>query len=260
MLEQPANDVHNQLIKLFVDAAASIAARLDAEGLPTTVKQPRSFVTRDDAGGAATDHVYEPQSNLSDLELLMRASPLLHESVIESLRRAAEAVASKHATTLPYGFYPGGRTWPLIEPLIASRNQPPDFARDPADWTSRVLLQPALLHYLNRVPDVHSIDIRTAELFANDVERVANADDLSYVICVPLSAINLDPADGPVICGEYAFRRPRRRRRGRGPSRSPRRRAPGSRVTTPAAPACRFRPVRAADRDHPAPPRRQPVP
>ena len=34
----------------------------------------------------------------------MRALPLLDKSVIESLRRAAEAVASKHATTLPDGF------------------------------------------------------------------------------------------------------------------------------------------------------------
>ena len=34
--QQPANDVHNQLVKLFVDAAASIAVRFDAEGLPTT--------------------------------------------------------------------------------------------------------------------------------------------------------------------------------------------------------------------------------
>ena len=63
------------------------------------------------------------------------------------------------------------------------------------------------MHYLNRVPDVHNIDIRTAELFANDVERVANADNLSYVICVPLSAMDLEPAPvGPVICGEYALR------------------------------------------------------
>lgn len=204
--EQPTDDVRNQLIKLFVDAAASIAARLDAKGLPSTVEQPRSFVTRDDAGGAATGHVYEPQSNLHDFELLMRASPLLDAPVIESVLRAAQAVASKHAATLPYGFYPGGGTWPLIESLIADRNQPPDFTRDPADWTSRVLLQRALLHYLNRMPDVHDIDLRTAELFANDVERVASADDLSYMICLPLSAINLEPADGPVICGQYKLR------------------------------------------------------
>jgi hypothetical protein len=206
MPDQPVHDVRNQLIKLFADAAASIAARLDAKGLPTTVEQLRSFVTRDDAGGARTDQVDERQSSLSDFELLMRASPLLDEPVIESLRRTAEAVASKHAATLPCGFYPGGGTWPLTEPLFADRNQPPDFARDPADWTSRVLLQPALLHYLKCVPDVHDVDIPTAELFAADVERVASADDLSYVVCLPLSAINLEPADGPVVCGEYELR------------------------------------------------------
>jgi len=109
MTDRSVNDVRSQLIKLFTDAAASIATRLDAKGMPTVVEQPRSFVTRDEAGGAGTDYRFEPHSNLADFDVLMRASPLLDQEMIDSLRRCSAVVAAKHAGTLPFGFYPNAR-------------------------------------------------------------------------------------------------------------------------------------------------------
>jgi hypothetical protein len=149
---------------------------------------------------------YEACSNLTDVGLLMRASPLLDEQAIESLHQCSAIVADKHAETLPYGFYPGALSSPLTESLGAGRREPPDFSRDPADWTSRVLVQPALLHHLSSVSDVHAVGTAIAEAFADDVERVAGSESLSFFICVPLSATNLDPACGPVTCGDYELR------------------------------------------------------
>jgi len=206
MTDRSGEDVRGQLIQLFTRAAASVAARLDALGLSATTEQPRPFVTRNESGGSGTNCRYEACSNLTDVGLLMRASPLLDEQAIESLHQCSAIVADKHAETLPYGFYPGALSSPLTESLNAGRREPPDFSRDPADWTSRVLVQPALLYHLNSVFDVHAVGTAIAEAFAEDVERVAGSESLSFLICVPLSATNLDPASGPVTCGDYELR------------------------------------------------------
>ncbi len=202
-----SDELHDALAALFIASAGAVARRLAALNMQTTVPLPRMVVCRR-PDGWGTDHRDEPRNVLTDWRTVRQGSPWLTTEEVSQINRCAAMLVEQFHTTLPFNAAPGGRTWPLIESFRDERPGPPDYERDPQDWVARMLIHPALHHHLVRLPGVDQAGAASARAFAEDVLKVAQATKLSYLSYVPLSGLNLEPADVDMLAeGDVSIRR-----------------------------------------------------
>jgi hypothetical protein len=192
-----SRDIDQALAELFVSAAAAVARRLELLGLQPTVEEMRPEITRmttENSSSVGMERVPTTKNTLADFHVIQEGAPWLTDVEIDQLNTCAALVSTKYAATLPFGAPSGGRTWPLIEPSY--QDYAPDYTTDPHDWTSRMLIQPALLYHLQRVDNVSSLREDAQSVFAADVIDVAKAESIDFLSVVPISGITLDQNEG----------------------------------------------------------------
>lgn len=202
-----SDELRDALADLFVASAMAVASRLAALNMQATVHSPR-IVVRRRPDGWSMDRLDEPRNVLTDWGTVWDGSPWLANAEIRQIKLCATMLAEQFATTLPFNAAPGGRTWPLIESHGGEAPEPPEYERDPQDWVVRMLIHPALHYHLARLPCVDHADPATARAFADDVLKVAQATKLGYLSSVPLSGLDLEPAEVDMLAeGDVSLRR-----------------------------------------------------
>jgi hypothetical protein len=192
ILTTASDGLREALTALFVASADAVARKLASRGISPTVTFSQVFVVRNGDGSMRTDHRAESRSGLTDSSILFGSSPLLGAQEAAQINHCAAMLVERFGSTLPFAVRYGGRSYPLTEPDLGTRPEPPDYQRDPHDWVARMLVQPALLHHLMQLAEVRHASI-AASAFVDEVIGVAGAKKLRYLSVVPLSGIDLDP-------------------------------------------------------------------
>ena len=201
-----ADELHDALFGLFIAAAEAVARRLADLVIPTTVERPRMLVRRR-PDGWSMDHRDEPHNVLTTDGINLRGAPWLTANEVAEIGRCASMIVERCGATLPFCTPTAGLWCPLIESL-RDRAEPCDYERDPQDWVARMLVHPALYHHLVRLRAVDQADVVSARGFTDEVMQVAQATDITYLTCVPLSGIDLEPSDVDVLTeGRVTIRR-----------------------------------------------------
>jgi hypothetical protein len=115
-------------------------------------------------------------------------------------------LASEASETLPFwSAFPRG-----VAHLVGSDFDPSNSAEidELGSWTHRCVLLPALAAHLGALSAVSNADADAAQRFAQEIMEVASARNLTYLVTIPLSGIDLDHgSDGRLVEGDVVIRR-----------------------------------------------------
>jgi hypothetical protein len=196
------SELRGILVDLFLTASQAIARRLQAAGLPLTVKVTRTVVERPEPASWQLESRDETRNILASGRAGLPA-PSLAQREIDTANRCGVMLAKAARETLPFFAPFSSKTWPLIE-QSGSGSAVPDYRHDPGGWTTLHIVLPALRQRLEGLPRLDHADAAAAGAFADEVLRVAHDDQLRYRILVPLSGLDLDVAEGDAISRGHA--------------------------------------------------------
>ena len=207
-------EIGQELAKLFISAATAATRRFRHLGIDSTVEKNQPVVTREathTSSSTGIDYVLTTANALADSKTARKGAPWLTEIETGQLNKCAELLGTSFAENLPFDAPPGAHAWPLTRAVAwpgnfdapagmqtwalthsSFDNHIPDYERDPHDWISRMLIQPALLYHLQQVEDVASPGKYAPYAFATEVIAVANANDLKFLSVVPLIGIEFE--------------------------------------------------------------------
>ncbi|MFJ5989307.1 hypothetical protein [Lentzea sp. NPDC092896] len=126
--------------------------------------------------------------------------PWLNDEEVTAIRDCSAQLVELDHAKLPF--------WapiPASEGYLVRLGGAPSFGDDPTGWVMRSIVVPALHHHLAMLPSVAHADETSALVFADEVLQVATANDLRYIISVPLSGVYVDGADALSV-GEVKVR------------------------------------------------------
>lgn len=192
--------LNNDLASLFLTASEALVRRLAELGVPLTMPNVQASISRDKQDPSAWKSCnYEVQQNTLAHQgnALFNVMPLLTPEVSAMVARCAQELVADPESKLPFWspFEGNGRL------LISSPESSADYATDAADWTSRHLLLPALHSHLAALPSLDNVTPGDAQAFAEDVLRVAAANQLYYRVSVPIAGLDIAARSDPVSLG-----------------------------------------------------------
>jgi Apea-like HEPN len=186
--------LHEELAALLVTTGPDVARRLRENSFPLAFAERQTIVTRDnnnpDAWGSSEIEVNKNALAHAGTPLY-HLVPLLSSEMTAVVRDCAAHMLELTESKLPFfsPFEGNGRM------LIASSrdNDTPasNFESNAVDWTTRHLLLPALYEHLRRVPRLQRITDADARSFAADVLQVATANDIQYLVTIPIAGIRV---------------------------------------------------------------------
>lgn len=205
MTANPDDDLAGRLASLFLAAAEAAAQRVRQLGLPLTRPVAQMSIRRDRRNPAA----WSSQEREVEQNILAHAGTPLHE-LAPLLAPAAAAAASESASmlvdtvgaNLPFWSPFEGRGWLLTRSASETERPSADYATDPADWTARHLVLPALYEHLAALPSLDAVVADDGRRFAVDVLRVAMADHLAYRVRAPLGGLDIRGPSGTTLTGD----------------------------------------------------------
>lgn len=188
------NNLQNELEALFVAASSDCARRARDLGLPWTVTEPQTTITRDrnDPNAWQSKDGAVSRNILASKNIpLFRLAPLLSNEVVSSAKKCASHIVELASDNLPF-FSPFEGNGRLLTLSPAAGNVPAaSYENDAADWTMRHLLLPALYEHLKALPSLRTVSGSAARSFASDVLKVATASNLEYLMTIPLAGIKV---------------------------------------------------------------------
>lgn len=181
--------------------ARAVLRRLEEAGAPLTIDIRRTVIERASPtqwGGMLNT---EAENALATWHPSLPEPPWLNDDEVSGIRECSARLVELDHAKLPF--------WaplPAPEGYLVRLGGPPLFDDDPAGWVTRIVVVPALHHHLATLPSVAHADEASAVAFAEEVLAVVTANDLRYVISVPLSGVWVDGAEALEV-GDVAMRR-----------------------------------------------------
>ena len=169
----------------------AVARRLQDAGVPQAIDVEYWAIERESPARWSAVRRTDPRTILRIDHPAVPAAPWLGADEVAAVMGCATSVVEVAGDALPYWLPFPGPVGPLVEVGLFG----PQFEQDPAGWTARAVLLPALYHHLAALACVDEADEVSAEAFADDVLTVASAADLHYLVSVPLSGVYLDGAE-----------------------------------------------------------------
>lgn len=186
--------LQNELAALLVAAGPDVARRLRGHSFPVAFVERQTIVTRDNSNPDAwsSSEIDVSKNALAHAGTPWhRLAPLLSNEVTAKVRDCTAHIVDLAESNLPFfsPFEGNGRM--LIADPSDNDTTPANFEGDAIEWTARHLLLPALYEGLRRVPRLQRITDATARSFAADVLRVATANDIQYLVTIPIAGIKI---------------------------------------------------------------------
>jgi hypothetical protein len=194
-------DLASKLANLFLASARAVQRGMEAAGLPLQAVVPQTVVTRQDDESWSTATNDEHRNTLA----VRRPSfgPWFTHDEMAHIHSCAEKIAVSATETLPFYSGLGGAEWPLVD----SQAVRPTYELDPGGWVAWYLMLPALRHHLKALHRIDLADDAAAQLFANEVLRVAHDDQLRYRTYTPLGGMDLEHGTSEVTYDGVSIRR-----------------------------------------------------
>jgi hypothetical protein len=194
------------LASLFLTVSKVVAGRITAESWPLTVPMQKTLVERNKADldnwWGSTVEVQQNVFAHHDAPLHQLA-PLLPPEVASTVLTCASNLVTLPASNLPFWSVFGDKSGVLMK--VTEVDQQVSDSDGAANWTASHLLLPALLAHLINLPSVDVADTDAAQRFATEVMHVATAQELSYIVTVPLAGIDVKAKSGVVRANEDVF-------------------------------------------------------
>jgi Apea-like HEPN len=188
-------DVSDALADLFTAAATAVVARLRKSNCPLTYPVQVPGITRNENGWTSTYSSEQRNVLAADIRMVSRLAPLLGKAEVTRLLECARLTAEAYSSTLPFEAFLAASTYVLIEPPDPRLRQWPEYESDPAGWTARAIIHPALLWHLSQLPHLPEPAGGAAAAFADDVTRFADQEKLLHKRAVALSGIDIREAE-----------------------------------------------------------------
>jgi len=186
-------DLNAKLAALLRAARNDTVHRLRELNIPLTVAKVETTVSRNpgDFNGWQSSRISIQQNILSTSNLPFRdLAPLLTSETISLISESVSEILDSFRSHLPF-FSPFASHGRLLTTSTSDRGDSPSptFDEDEVEWTIQHLLVPALWEHLANLPGLRPVSHQAARSLASDVLAVAEADDLSYKLTIPLSGI-----------------------------------------------------------------------